>query len=92
MPNNNVAYCSIHQVRNGDMVPGAGQDVTCAMYSAVVMNPGGGIIAAPDGERSVTDINFVAVAAGDTPATVQANVLAAVRAIYGDQSITAEFL
>jgi hypothetical protein len=84
---------SVHQVHPGDRVPNApGPDVCVAMYSAVVLAPGGGLVAAADGSRSLTDISFVEVGPSDTTATVQAAVLAAVKAAYNDNTLTAQYL
>jgi len=74
----NTAFISIHHLHPGDLVPGApGPDACCAMYSAVVLTPAGAIVTTPDGQRSLTDINFV---------------LAAVQAEYGDGTIAAQYL
>jgi hypothetical protein len=89
----NTAFISIHHLHPGDLVPGApGPDACCAMYSAVVLTPAGAIVTTPDGQRSLTDINFVQVTGTSTTASVQAAVLAAVQAEYGDGTIAAQYL
>jgi hypothetical protein len=92
MPGNNTAFISIHQVRDGDMVPNAGPDICCAMYSAVVLTPAGQIVELADGSRSVTDTSFVAIGGADTTATVRAAVLAAIQSTFADSTIVAEYL
>lgn len=87
----NTAYVSIHDCRWGGRVPNAaGQAVV--RFSAVALTPAGVPVAPPGGVPEVTDVANVAISGGDTLATLQARVTAAVQSLYGDPALQTVFV